>query len=222
MTPSMTPTRRPAGELEAQLTDLLQRQRELFLAAPVLPGGRFDPSLHPPRYPWRHALLGALTTALVVALTWCAAAASAQYLHRRRVDSVVNTKPLTCRDLLIHELATAHKASASPGSAGTGTARTPRGCSSAATRRRRCSSRARRSCSSCSRRCGPARAFGARAGCTVSCIPGWHEARNLSLITQHVSYVSGLQSKVHDAALCMHSQQQFHLLCRHVRGCRRL
>ena len=61
----------PAGELEAQLTDLLQRQRELFLAAPVLPGGRFDPSLHPARYPWRHALLGALVTALAVALTWC-------------------------------------------------------------------------------------------------------------------------------------------------------
>jgi len=59
-----------AGELEVQLTDLLHRQRELLLAAPVLPGGRFDPSLHPPRYPWRHAFLGALFTALAVALTW--------------------------------------------------------------------------------------------------------------------------------------------------------
>jgi hypothetical protein len=67
---SAIPRRCRADELETQLSDLLQRQRELLLAAPVLPGGRFDPALHPARYPWRHALLGALTTAVAVALTW--------------------------------------------------------------------------------------------------------------------------------------------------------
>ncbi len=80
-----------------QLTDLLHRQRELLLAAPVLPGGRFDPSLHPPRYPWRHAFLGALFTALAVALTWCVSArltlASANlYRHGVHLKSSKHTR----------------------------------------------------------------------------------------------------------------------------------
>lgn len=62
---------RDAGELDVHLSDLLERQRDTLLSAPLLPGGKFDPALHPARHPLRDAMVGALLTLLLSGLTWC-------------------------------------------------------------------------------------------------------------------------------------------------------
>ena len=53
------------------LSDLLERQRDKLLSAPLLPGGTFDLALHPARHPLRDAFVGSLLTLLLGALTWC-------------------------------------------------------------------------------------------------------------------------------------------------------
>ena len=50
---------------------MLERQRDVLLSAPLLPGGKFDPALHPVRQPLRDACVGALLTLVLGGLTWC-------------------------------------------------------------------------------------------------------------------------------------------------------